>query len=138
MVKEYDQGSSSRPLLSSALSKCRFKMHITHRCSSRCIDAQVPQQLREPFLEAVKAGRIRSMQNKLMPAAPIHNPGALLLGDAFNMRHPLTGQPPLLSEMPAAQLSLPNDSLSADVSTTVGPTLVTYRPSLLVACSDSV
>ena len=32
-----------------------------------------------------------SMQNKLMPAAPIHTPGALLLGDAFNMRHPLTG-----------------------------------------------
>ena len=53
--------------------------------------AQVPQQLREPFLEAVRAGRIRSMQNKLMPAAPIHTPGALLLGDAFNMRHPLTG-----------------------------------------------
>ena len=55
---------------------------------------QVPQQLREPFLEAVRAGRIRSMQNKLMPAAPIHTPGALLLGDAFNMRHPLTGLPP--------------------------------------------
>ena len=53
---------------------------------------QVPKQLRESFLEAVKAGRIRSMQNKLMPAAPIHTPGALLLGDAFNMRHPLTGQ----------------------------------------------
>ncbi len=30
-------------------------------------------------------------QNKLMPAAPLHQPGALLLGDAFNMRHPLTG-----------------------------------------------
>lgn len=53
---------------------------------------QVPKQLRESFLEAVKARRIRSMQNKLMPAAPIHTPGALLLGDAFNMRHPLTGQ----------------------------------------------
>ncbi|CAK0785279.1 hypothetical protein CVIRNUC_008485 [Coccomyxa viridis] len=52
---------------------------------------EVPKQLRESFLEAVKAGRIRSMQNKLMPAAPIHTPGALLLGDAFNMRHPLTG-----------------------------------------------
>ena len=32
------------------------------------------------------------MQNKSMPAAPLHRPGALLLGDAFNMRHPLTGQ----------------------------------------------
>lgn len=26
-----------------------------------------------------------------MPAAPQSTPGALLLGDAFNMRHPLTG-----------------------------------------------
>ena len=31
------------------------------------------------------------MQNKLMAAAPLHTPGALLLGDSFNMRHPLTG-----------------------------------------------
>ena len=54
---------------------------------------QVPQQLQGPLLEAARAGRIRSMQNKLMPAAPLHRPGALLLGDAFNMRHPLTGEP---------------------------------------------
>ncbi|KAK9863645.1 hypothetical protein WJX84_003359 [Apatococcus fuscideae] len=52
---------------------------------------QVPQQLREAFGAAVHAGRMRSMQNKQMPAAPLHCPGALLLGDAFNMRHPLTG-----------------------------------------------
>ena len=52
---------------------------------------QVPAQLQEAFLGAIAAGRIRSMQNKLMPAAPLHRPGALLLGDAFNMRHPLTG-----------------------------------------------
>jgi squalene monooxygenase len=26
-----------------------------------------------------------------MPAAPYPTPGALLMGDAFNMRHPLTG-----------------------------------------------
>lgn len=53
---------------------------------------QVPEQLRAAFLEAVQAGRMRSMRNKLMPAAPLHRPGALLLGDAFNMRHPLTGE----------------------------------------------
>ena len=52
---------------------------------------QVPQQLRAAFEAAVHAGRMRSMQNKQMPAAPLHCPGALLLGDAFNMRHPLTG-----------------------------------------------
>ena len=80
---------------------------------------QIPDQLRDAFLAAIDAGRIRSMQNKLMPAKPLHRPGALLLGkrmgrarvrmqisrgrlrttfvatlpagDAFNMRHPLTG-----------------------------------------------
>lgn len=31
------------------------------------------------------------MPNKSMPAAPQPTPGALLMGDAFNMRHPLTG-----------------------------------------------
>ncbi|XWS41348.1 hypothetical protein CRYUN_Cryun17cG0073600 [Craigia yunnanensis] len=31
------------------------------------------------------------MPNRSMPAAPSLTPGALLMGDAFNMRHPLTG-----------------------------------------------
>lgn len=31
------------------------------------------------------------MHNRSMPAAPYPTPGALLMGDAFNMRHPLTG-----------------------------------------------
>ena len=72
---------------------CRIGLFWPQRmpAHSQVTAVQVPQQLREPFLEAVRAGRIRSMQNKLMPAAPIHTPGALLLGDAFNMRHPLTG-----------------------------------------------
>ena len=52
---------------------------------------QVPEKLREAFLDAVSEGRVRSMQNKLMPAEVFVQPGALMLGDAFNMRHPLTG-----------------------------------------------
>ena len=39
----------------------------------------------------MRSGRVRSMQNKQITCAPLHQPGALLLGDAFNMRHPLTG-----------------------------------------------
>ena len=31
------------------------------------------------------------MQNKSMAANPLPTPGAILLGDSFNMRHPLTG-----------------------------------------------
>eukprot|EP00877_Chromochloris_zofingiensis_P011908 jgi/Chrzof1/6971/Cz02g06030.t1 len=52
---------------------------------------EVPVELRAAFLEAVETGNIRSMQNKQLTSKPLHQPGALLLGDAFNMRHPLTG-----------------------------------------------
>ncbi|WOK95590.1 squalene monooxygenase-like [Canna indica] len=52
---------------------------------------QLPAQLREAFIVAVDKGNIRTMANRSMPAAPHPTPGALLMGDAFNMRHPLTG-----------------------------------------------
>ncbi|KAM1043789.1 hypothetical protein ACFX15_034346 [Malus domestica] len=52
---------------------------------------QVPPQLLKAFLAAVEKGNIRTMQNKSMAAHPQPTPGAILLGDAFNMRHPLTG-----------------------------------------------
>lgn len=52
---------------------------------------QIPEILKEAFENAVKHGRIRTMQNKQLTVAPLHPPGALMLGDAFNMRHPLTG-----------------------------------------------
>lgn len=42
-------------------------------------------------MAAVEKGNIRSMQNRSMAANPLPTPGALLLGDSFNMRHPLTG-----------------------------------------------
>ncbi|GLJ14168.1 hypothetical protein SUGI_0227370 [Cryptomeria japonica] len=52
---------------------------------------QLPEQLQTSFLAAIESGNIRTMPNKIMPASPLPRPGALLLGDAFNMRHPLTG-----------------------------------------------
>ena len=52
---------------------------------------EVPDSLRAAFLAAVEGGAIRSMQNKQLTSKPLHQPGALLLGDSFNMRHPLTG-----------------------------------------------
>ncbi|XP_061370077.1 squalene monooxygenase SE1-like [Gastrolobium bilobum] len=52
---------------------------------------QVPRELRTSFIAAVDKGNIRSMPNRSMPASPYPTPGALLMGDAFNMRHPLTG-----------------------------------------------
>lgn len=55
------------------------------------IEPQVPEQLRTAFRAAIEGGRIRTMQNKQLAVKPLRQPGALLLGDAFNMRHPLTG-----------------------------------------------
>ncbi|GAB4852414.1 Squalene epoxidase 1 [Ancistrocladus abbreviatus] len=52
---------------------------------------QVPPQIYDAFVAAVDKGKIKSMPNRSMPAAPLPTPGALLMGDAFNMRHPLTG-----------------------------------------------
>lgn len=52
---------------------------------------QIPLEFREPFLRAVNEGKSRMMPNRVMPAAVDMVPGAVLLGDSFNMRHPLTG-----------------------------------------------
>ncbi|XXG56812.1 hypothetical protein AAC387_Pa03g4131 [Persea americana] len=52
---------------------------------------QIPEQLHDAFISAIDRGSIRTMPNKSMPASPYPTPGALLMGDAFNMRHPLTG-----------------------------------------------
>ncbi|WOL03072.1 squalene monooxygenase [Canna indica] len=52
---------------------------------------QIPAELRDAFVAAVDKGNIRTMPNRSMPAAPHPTPGALLMGDAFNMRHPITG-----------------------------------------------
>ncbi|XP_008236165.2 PREDICTED: squalene monooxygenase-like [Prunus mume] len=52
---------------------------------------QVPPEMYAAFMAATDKGNIKSMPNRSMPAAPHPTPGALLMGDAVNMRHPLTG-----------------------------------------------
>lgn len=49
------------------------------------------EHIQGPFEAAVRDERIRSMPNSFLPSSVILKPGVLLLGDAFNMRHPLTG-----------------------------------------------
>jgi squalene monooxygenase len=61
------------------------------KCLTEKVAPQLPEQLKGPFIAAVVKGNIRTMPNKSMPASPRPTPGALLMGDAFNMRHPLTG-----------------------------------------------
>ncbi|KAJ3674060.1 hypothetical protein LUZ60_006052 [Juncus effusus] len=52
---------------------------------------QLPPEIYDSFIGAITKGNIRTHPNRSMPAAPHPTPGALLMGDAFNMRHPLTG-----------------------------------------------
>ncbi|KAL3734974.1 hypothetical protein ACJRO7_024178 [Eucalyptus globulus] len=52
---------------------------------------QVPPEILDAFIAAVDRGNMPTKLNRSMPAAPNPTPGALLMGDAFNMRHPLTG-----------------------------------------------
>lgn len=87
----------------------------------RSLAEQVPEAMREAYLEAVEKGGFRSMQNKLMAAQPVHQAGALLLGDSFNMRHPLTGggmtvalhDTQLLCDMLSSPLDLTDARLTA-------------------------
>lgn len=51
----------------------------------------IPANLRQVLREALEMGRLRSMPNSWMPATRNRTPGLLLLGDAGNMRHPMTG-----------------------------------------------
>ncbi|XP_075405394.1 squalene monooxygenase [Tenrec ecaudatus] len=52
---------------------------------------QIPDHLKEPFLEAILNSQIRAMPASFLPSSPVNKRGVLLLGDAYNMRHPLTG-----------------------------------------------
>ncbi|CAI9155130.1 unnamed protein product [Rangifer tarandus platyrhynchus] len=52
---------------------------------------QLPDHLKGPFLEASQNSRLRSMPASFLPSSPVNKRGVLLLGDAYNMRHPLTG-----------------------------------------------
>ncbi|XP_008843680.1 squalene monooxygenase isoform X2 [Nannospalax galili] len=52
---------------------------------------QIPDHLKESFLEASQNSRLRSMPASFLPPSPVNKRGVLLLGDAYNLRHPLTG-----------------------------------------------
>ncbi|OCT77183.1 squalene monooxygenase [Xenopus laevis] len=52
---------------------------------------QLPDHLKDPFHFAVENDRLRTMPASFLPPSPVNKKGVLLLGDAYNMRHPLTG-----------------------------------------------
>ncbi len=51
----------------------------------------IPQSARPAFVASVEEGKFKTFPNHRLPACPNKKAGAVLLGDALNMRHPLTG-----------------------------------------------
>ncbi len=51
----------------------------------------IPQSARKAFKATVEEGKFKTFPNHRLPANPIKKEGAVILGDALNMRHPLTG-----------------------------------------------
>ncbi|KIW02443.1 uncharacterized protein PV09_06255 [Verruconis gallopava] len=51
----------------------------------------LPECVRPAFLEAIDNSTIRSMPNSWLPPTVNKTPGMIIIGDALNMRHPLTG-----------------------------------------------
>ncbi|KAG0302573.1 Squalene epoxidase [Dissophora globulifera] len=52
---------------------------------------QLPATIQKQFLVALETERLRSMPNSFLPPSTSSELGVILLGDAMNMRHPLTG-----------------------------------------------
>ncbi|WP_262964220.1 FAD-dependent monooxygenase [Methylobacter psychrophilus] len=51
----------------------------------------IPQCMLKSYEQAIQEGGFKVMPNHYMAAKPIIRKGAVMLGDALNMRHPLTG-----------------------------------------------
>lgn len=51
----------------------------------------LPKRVQPSFKAAIEKDRLRSMPNSWLPPTINKTPGLLILGDAMNMRHPLTG-----------------------------------------------
>ena len=51
----------------------------------------LPEKVRPCFEAAIAHDRLRSMPNSFLPPTTNRKPGLIMLGDAMNMRHPLTG-----------------------------------------------
>jgi len=57
----------------------------------RVVAPQLPNCLRQSFIDALSEQRLRAMPNYALAPRPQQRAGAVMLGDALNMRHPLTG-----------------------------------------------
>ncbi|MCZ2444602.1 MAG: FAD-dependent oxidoreductase [Flavobacteriales bacterium] len=51
----------------------------------------LPESLKPSFIKAVETDKIKLMPNHKLHPSPAKKRGVVIIGDAFNMRHPLTG-----------------------------------------------
>lgn len=63
-----------------------IKAHLQHH-----VLPTLPKGIQPSFQAALEKGKLRSMPNSFLPPATNTTPGLIFLGDALNMRHPLTG-----------------------------------------------
>ncbi|PRT54326.1 Squalene monooxygenase [Wickerhamiella sorbophila] len=63
-----------------------LKRYIEENCLPR-----LPKQMQPAFRKGLDNKKLRSMPNQYLPATVNKTPGLVLVGDAMNMRHPLTG-----------------------------------------------
>lgn len=57
----------------------------------RSLDCEFTYSLQPSFYAALETERLRSMPNSWLPPSSNRQAGLIMLGDALNMRHPLTG-----------------------------------------------
>lgn len=68
----------------------RITDEFKSKLKSKLLD-DMPEVLRPSFVRAVDEGQIKIMPNHKLNVQPILVEGAVMVGDALNMRHPLTG-----------------------------------------------
>jgi squalene monooxygenase len=63
-----------------------------HKYLRHTVLPDLPASLQKPFETALDSPeRLKTMPNSFLPPSVNNTPGIILLGDAMNMRHPLTG-----------------------------------------------
>jgi squalene monooxygenase len=73
-------------LLSASVANGGVKGHLRN-----VVLPSLPECVRPSFEVALEQGKYRSMPNSFLPTSTQQTPGLMILGDAMNMRHPLTG-----------------------------------------------
>lgn len=62
-----------------------------NRFLNEVVGHQLPDSMKNSWNSALQKGKLKFMPNHRLHAAPIKKGGVVLIGDALNMRHPLTG-----------------------------------------------